>query len=212
VKNINFLLGIIPLLFIGCASEPNSFGSFRASEFDTSNLVVSDKGLSREMIDAFLSTQFPPANNVSIAVLSLFNANDNEFSYYVLNQENDVNHVERIVPIARIFIPRNITFFSLYELGLRSICEYTIILYNTTSRPMTFSQWMRGEYKFESNIEFSLIDNRTTAVIASDRLYSSVIKKRRSISNADIEEAKNELFTLQANLLIEKLNLLFNRN
>ena len=212
MKNISFLLGIIPLLFIGCASAPSSSGSFRSNEFDTSNLVVSDRGLSREMIDAFLSTQFPPANNASIAVLSLFNANDNEFSYYVLNQETNVNHVERLVPIARIFIPRNITFFVIQELGLRSICEYTLILYNTTNRPMTFSRWMRGQYKFESNIEFSLIDNRTTAVIASDRLYSSVIKKRSSISNADIEEAKNELFTLQANLLIEKLNLLFSRN
>jgi hypothetical protein len=208
-------MGIIALLFIGCASAPSSsgsFGSYRASEFDTSNLVVSDTRLSREMIDAFLSTKFPPADNASIAVLSLFSANDNEFSYYVLNQENNINHVERLVPIARIFIPKNITFFAIQELGLRSICEYTIILYNTTNRPMTFSRWMRGEYKFESNIEFSLIDNRTTAVIASDRLYSSVIKKRRSVSNADIEEAKNELFTLQANLLIEKLNVLFSRS
>ena len=212
MKNICFLLGVIPLLFIGCASASNSFGSYRTSEFDTSNLVVSDRGLSREMMNAFLSTEFPPANNTSIAVLSLFNANDNEFSYYVLNQENTVNHVERIVPIARIFIPKNITFFVIQELGLRSICEYTIILYNTTNKPMTFSRWIRGEYKFESNIEFSLIDNRTMAVVASDRLYSSVIKKRHSVSNADIEEAKNELFTLQANSLIEKLNLLFSRN
>jgi hypothetical protein len=76
---------------------------------------------------------------------------------------------------------------------------------------MTFSQWGRGEFRFESTIEFSLIDNRTTAVIASDRLYSSVIRRIRSVSNADIVEARNELFTLQANLFIERLNILFNR-
>ena len=77
---------------------------------------------------------------------------------------------------------------------------------------MTFSQWMRGELIFESNIEFSLIDNRTTAVIASDRLYSSIIKQGRSVTNADIAEARNELYSLQAQLLIEKLNLLFNND
>jgi len=208
MKKIVFLLVVIPMFFISCASAP---GSFRTTEFDTSNLVVSDGGLSREMIDVFLSTQFPPENNISIALLSLFNANDNEFSYHVLNQENNVNKVERFVPIARIFIPRNITFSVIQELGIRSISEYTIILYNNTGRPMTFSQWGRGEYKFESNIEFSLIDNRTTAVIASDRLYSSTIKRVRSVSNADIIEARNELFTLQANLFIERLNILFNR-
>jgi hypothetical protein len=74
---------------------------------------------------------------------------------------------------------------------------------------MTFSQWIRGEFKFESDIEFSLIDNQTTAIIASDRLYSSMIKKRESLSSNDIEEAEDEIYTLQAELLTEKLNALF---
>ena len=73
---------------------------------------------------------------------------------------------------------------------------------------MTFSQWITGEFKFESDIEFSLIDNQTTAIIASDRLYSSVLKKGRT--DKEIEEAEDEIYTLQANLLSEKLNMLFN--
>jgi hypothetical protein len=74
---------------------------------------------------------------------------------------------------------------------------------------MTFSQWVKGEFKFESDIEFSLIDNQTTAIIASDRLYSSTIKKTQFLSDKDIEEAEDEIFTLQAELLAEKLNALF---
>jgi len=75
---------------------------------------------------------------------------------------------------------------------------------------MTFRQWIKGEFRFESDIEFSLIDNRTTALIASDRLYSSVIKKgRKSVSSRDIEEAEDEIYSLQAKLLAEKLTRLF---
>jgi hypothetical protein len=74
---------------------------------------------------------------------------------------------------------------------------------------MTFSQWIKGEFRFESDIEFSLIDNQTTAIIASDRLYSSVIKKTTILSNKDIEEATDEVYTLQAELLAERLNSLF---
>jgi hypothetical protein len=75
---------------------------------------------------------------------------------------------------------------------------------------MTFSQWIKGEFKFESDIEFTLIDNQTTAIIASDRLYSSVIKKTQLLSDKDIEEATDEIYTLQAELLAAKLNTLFN--
>ena len=71
---------------------------------------------------------------------------------------------------------------------------------------MTFSQWITGEFKFESDIEFSLIDNQTTAIIASDRLYSSLLKKRQLLNDNDIEEAEHEIYTLQAELLAEKLN------
>jgi hypothetical protein len=73
---------------------------------------------------------------------------------------------------------------------------------------MTFFQWITGEFKFESDIEFSLIDNQTTAIIASDRLYSSILKKGRS--EKEIEEAEDEIYNLQAKLLTEKLNILFN--
>jgi hypothetical protein len=54
-----------------------------------------------------------------------------------------------------------------------------------------------------------LIDNQTTAIIASDRLYSSIIRRRQFLSDSDIEEAENEIYTLQAKLLAEKLNILF---
>jgi hypothetical protein len=36
-----------------------------------------------------------------------------------------------------------------------------------------------------------------------------MIKKRESLSSNDIEEAEDEIYTLQAELLAEKLNTLF---
>jgi hypothetical protein len=126
-----------------------------------------------------------------------------------MNQGRNINNVEKFVPIPSIFIPQRITFDIIQDLGIRSLCEYTIIFHSRTGRSMTFSQWIRGEFKFESDIEFILIDNQTTAIIASDRLYSSIIKRRQFLTDDDIEEAENEIYTLQAELLTEKLNALF---
>ena len=205
------------LFFVGCAVAPSSYDSFsyRESNFNETNVTISEKGLSTEQINGILSTRFPPENTVSLAVIFLYrynslSANNNGLSYYIMNEGRNINGVEKFVPVPRIFIPSKLSFENIQELGIRSLCEYTLIFYNNSNRTMTFSQFLRGEFKFESDIEFSLIDNQTTAIIASDRLYSSIIVKRQSLSNQDIEEAEDEIYTLQAKLLAEKLNILFN--
>jgi len=209
------LLIILSLIFLGCAAAPASYDSFsyRENSFTETNVTISDKGLSKEQINTILSTKFPPKNTVSLAVIFLYrfntySANNNGLSYYIMNQGKNINKVEKFVPIPRIFIPQKLTFDIIQDLGIRSLCEYTLIFYNNSNRTMTFYQWITGEFKFESDIEFSLIDNQTTAIIASDRLYSSILKKGRS--DKEIEEAEDEIYTLQAKLLAEKLNLLFN--
>ncbi|MCL2094123.1 MAG: hypothetical protein FWH12_08020 [Treponema sp.] len=209
-------LPLIVLLMIGCAMAPSSYDSFsyRESDFNISNVTVSERGLTQEQIASILSTRFPPDNEVSIAVIFLQNlpsryANVNDLSYYIMEQGRAINNVEKFVPIPRIFIPRNLTFDVIQDLGIRSLCEYTLIFYNSSGRSMTFSQLLRGEYRFVSDIEFSLIDNQTTAIIASDRLYTSIIQRRDVWQGTDMEEAEHEVYSLQAALLAEKLNELF---
>jgi hypothetical protein len=211
------LLIVLSLFFFACAAAPASYDSFsyRESRFTETNVTVSEKGLSKEQIDSILSTKFPPQNRVSLAVIFLYrfntySANNNGLSYYIMNQGKNINNVEKFVPIPRIFIPQKLTFDIIQDLGIRSLCEYTLIFYNNSNRTMTFYQWITGEFKFESDIEYSLIDNQTTAIIASDRLHSSILKKGRS--DKDIEEAEDEIYTLQAKLLAEKLNILFNNS
>jgi hypothetical protein len=204
------------VLLIGCSSAPSSYDSFsyRTNEFNETDITLSEKGLSKDAIESILATKFPPENEISIAVIFLYSynsysANNNGLSYYIMDQGKNINHVEKFVPVPRIFISQKLTFDIIQELGIRSLCEYTLIFYNNSNRSMTFSQWLSGEFKFESDIEFSLIDNQTTAIIASDRLYSSIIKKRQFLNDKDIEEAEDEIYTLQAGLLVEKLNALF---
>jgi hypothetical protein len=210
------LIIIVSLIFLGCASTPkeayDSF-SYRENRFTETNVTISEKGLNKEQINSILSTKFPPKNTVSLAVIFLYryntySSNNKELSYYIMTQGKNINKVEKFVPIPRIFVPQKLTFDIIQDLGIRSLCEYTLIFYNNSNRTMTFSQWITGEFKFESDIEFSLIDNQTTAIIASDRLYSSVLKKGRT--DKEIEEAEDEIYTLQAKLLAEKLNVLFN--
>jgi hypothetical protein len=211
------VLIVLFMLFFGCASAPkeayNSFSS-RGSGYNETSVTISEKGLNKEQIANILSTKFPPKNTVSVAVIFLYryftySANNKELSFYIMDQGKKINNVEKFVPIPRIFIPQKLTFDIVQDLGIRSLCEYTLIFYNSSNKTMTFSQWIKGEFKFESNIEFSLIDNQTTAIIASDRLYSSTVKKTQFLSDKDIEEAEDEIFTLQAELLAEKMNALF---
>ncbi len=218
-KYLFFLTLPFVLFFVGCSSMAapsyDSF-SYRDNAFNQTSVTISEKGLTQEQINGILATQFPPENTVSLALIFLsdygsYNAGNNGLPYYIMNQGRNIQNVEKFVPVPRIFIPRNLTFDIIQDLGIRSLCEYTLIFYNNSNKSMTFSQMIHGEFQFESDIEFSLIDNQTTAIIASDRLYSSVIKKRQILSDADMEEAENEIYTLQANLLAEKLNTLFSR-
>ena len=208
---------VLALFILSCAAAPSSYNSFsyREGEFNITNVTVSERGLTQEQISSILSTKFPPDNEVSIAVIFLQNFNSrntivNGLPYYIMNQGRNITSVEKFVPIPRIFIPRSLTFDIIQDLGIRSLCEYTLIFYNSSGRSMTFSQLIKNEYKFESDIEFSLIDNQTTAIIASDRLYSSIVKKRDILHGTDMEEAEHEVYTLQAELLAEKLSELFN--
>ena len=207
----------LALFILSCAVAPSSYDSFsyRESEFNITEVTVSERGLTQEQISSILSTRFPPDNEVSIAVIFLQNFNSrninvNGLPYYIMNQGRNIVGVEKFVPIPRIFIPRRLTFDVIQDLGIRSLCEYTLIFYNSSGRSMTFSQLIRGEYRFESDIEFSLIDNQTTAIIASDRLYTSIVKRRDIWQGTDMEEAEHEVYTLQSELLAEKLNELFN--
>ena len=209
---------VLAIVLINCAMAPSSYDSFsaRENEFNVTNVTLSEKGLNADQISNILATKFPPEKNVSIAVIFLYrytsySANNNGLSYYIMNQGRNIENVEKFVPIPRIFIPPKLTFEIIQDLGIRSLCEYTLIFYNASNRTMTFAQWLSGEFKFESDLEFSIIDNQTTAIIASDRLYSSLIKKRQSLSRQDIEEAEDEIYTLQANLLAEKLTELFKK-
>lgn len=217
---INNILFILSLLFIGCAAAPSSYDSFsyRQSEFTESNITLSESGLNNDQVKNILLTVFPPETQVSIAIIFLtdyysYSRNINGISYYIMNEGKNIHeNIEKFVPVPRISIPAKISFEKIQELGIRSLCEYTLLFYSNSKRSMTFRQFISGEFKFESDIEFSLIDNQTTAIIASERLYSSLIKKRQSLNDKDIEEAEDEIYTMQAKLLSEKLNILFDEN
>ncbi|MDR0447274.1 MAG: hypothetical protein LBH07_01250 [Treponema sp.] len=227
MANKYIVLIILSSVFMGCAAVSRSYSpspsgaelgfadeARRERSIAETNFTISDKGLSREQIDNILSTKFPPDHTVSIAIMFLYrfnsySPNNDGLSFYIMDQGNKINKVEKFVPVHRVFVPQRVTFELIQDLGIRSLCEYTLIFYSYSNRSMTFSQWISGEFKFESDIEYSLIDNRTTAIVASDRLKSSIIKKGRS--NKDIEEAENEIYLLQAALLAEKLNELFKK-
>ncbi len=215
-----FFAAVMGVILIGCSVAPDSYDTFsyRQSDFIDSDITISEGGLSQEQVKSILATRFPPSSTASIAVIFLYDHTPysnqvNDIAYYIMNEGKNINDkIEKLVPIPKILIPKKLSFEKIQELGIRSLCEYTLIFYTNSKKSMTFEQFFKGEFKFESDIEYSLIDNQTTAIIASDRLYSSLIKKKEWLHNDDIAEAENEIYTLQAQLLKEKLNTLFNNN
>jgi hypothetical protein len=210
-SSIYLALASAILLMAGCATE--SYGSFsrRTSDFGRTTLALAPGGLEKSAVDAILSTEFPPRKDVAVAILFVDrgSAYRDELNLSVMALGRSVKGVERFVPVPSIMVPDQLTFEAVQQLGIRCLAEYTLLVYSKSGTAMSFSQLIKGEYSFESDLEFSLIDNQTTAVIASDRLLSRAVKKAPALDEEAKAAAMREVFDEQAGLLKRKLDELF---
>jgi hypothetical protein len=210
IRKVIFLTLLIMMLSSCTTSGYDSFRT-RESSFNQTQIVTSNSAFSKEMITTILETKFPPNKIVSIAILFIDKQSpySADFSIEIMKKSNLINGVEKFVSVPSIMIPNKLTFDDIQQIGIRSLCEYTLVFYSESRTEMSFTQFIKGEIEFKSDVEFSLIDNQTTAVIASDRLVTKIMKKNKFFNDKIIEQAKNEVFNEQANILAVKLNALF---
>ena len=206
-----FLLALS--LLMDCATADYGTFEHRSSEFRESTVALSDGGLTAEQIAAILSTEFPPETPVSFSLIyvnSGYRRRENILPY-VIDRLNTVNWIDTVVPIPNSLIPRELTFISIQALGIRSLCEYSILFIADSYTEYRLQELLSGVYHIASELEFLVIDNQTTAIIASDKLISSIETKIDPFGSGEREKNSRLLMEEQANILKGKLETLFSR-
>ena len=205
---------LISLSLFNCATGSYGTSQFRASGMDASNIALSDKGLSQDQIAAILSTQFPPEKPVSMALFYLARS-----TYYgsvtynptpaIIKKLNGSKHIERIVPVPKIMIPAVISFDAIQQIGIRSLSEYSIVFYGDSENVFFSYKSPAGQYMISSTLEFLIIDNKTTAIIASDKLFSEIQTPMEFFTDKEYQQSLEKIYQEQADILGQKIADLF---
>lgn len=208
------LILIIPFLFLGCATQSYNTARFRDSDYTASNIAVSEGSLSQSQINAIMATDFPPAEDVSVSYFytnidDYYRNDDFDPSFEVIESLKQVYRVSRIVPIPDALMGATLDIDTIQQIGIRTLSEYSLVLIGDSSKSFFSYKTPAGSYIYESELDFLLIDNRTTAIIATDKLFSEMEIETQLFSDENYEMARKAMYLEQAALLAEKLNALF---
>ncbi len=201
------------LLVAGCATTSLGTSQYRAASMDSSNIALSPNGLSKEQIDTILSTEFPPKKPISVSLFYMPSRyNDYDPVPSIINKINGSEIIERVVPIPNILYPKTISFDAIQQIGIRSLSEYSLLLFGESQNVFFSYKSPAGDYMMTSTLEFMIIDNKTTAIISSDKLYSEFQIPVKLFTNKAEEEGKIKMYEEQSQILYDKLIALFKGN
>jgi hypothetical protein len=211
------------LAFAGCATDSYDTFRARATQYDTANITVNPTGLSAEQIKTILSTRFPKKDRVSIALFYLVGPKggyrgydsgasvEDELKTCLVRGLAKSANVDRLVPIPPVLVPAALTFDIIQQLGIRSLSEYSLIVYGDAYSASSWQKFAEGKYTFNSKVDFLLVDNETTAIIAADKLISNIDVKIEVFNDIEYTKAKAALFAEQEKAITAKMNALFAR-
>jgi hypothetical protein len=213
---IIFILLALLLVLSNCATGSYGTTKFRNDVMESNNIAFSPNGLSKEQIDVILNTKFPPDKPISLSLFFLV-----QDLYYrpvkydptqtIIQKLDNTPYIKRIVPVPTIFLPTQLTIDSIQQIGIRSLSEYSIIFYGDSS--LTFFSYKSplGNYMVSSTLDFVIIDNRTTAIISSDKLFSEFQTPVEFLTDKEYQKTLIDMYNEQANILYDKINTLFNQ-
>ncbi len=204
------------LFFSSCATGSYGTARFRNDSMDNSNISISPNGLSKDQIDVILGTKFPPDKPISLSLFFLV-----QNSYYrsvnydptlaIIKKIDGTKYINRIVPVPKIMLPDKLTFDSIQQIGIRSLSEYSIVFYGDYENVLFSYKSPLGHYMLSSTLDFILIDNRTTAIIASDKLFSEFQTPIEFFTDKEYQKNLEKMYQEQADILFDKLNALFSK-
>jgi hypothetical protein len=195
-------LSIISYLFCGCGGYSLETAKMRESDYNVSKITLTQNGLTQAEINTISHTKYPKEFPVDVSILIMKdyyvdNSMEQIFLKNIVDSLRTSKKIDRIIPIPRFLIPNEISFPKIQELGIRSLSEYTAVFNINAETFFHIEEIVNSKVEITSTIDFILIDSKTTAIVASDRLYSSIIYDGQVFKNTNKRKAQEEIFAEQ---------------
>ena len=189
---------------------------FRNRDYRTDRITLTEGGLTSEEIKSITATKPPsnfPVDLALIVVKDRFVKNEIEqlFVSNVIEELKKSEKIDRITPIPRFLLPYQLNFAVIQELGIRTLSEYVIVMVVDGESFFKWTKIAESKFQITSTVDFILVDARTTAILASDRLFSTVFYQENLFKVGEKEKALKEVFGEQGELLGQKLAELFDQ-
>lgn len=211
IVSVSFIL----MILIGCmASSMYDTGQFRDRDVRYEELALDEEGLTEQQIKAISSTKPPKEFPVDIAILFIrdryFNLEvEDMFAFNLVEQLKKSDKIDRITIIPDFLIPPRVSFNIIQELGVRSLSEYVLVFYLNAADIFRSTKIYESEYEITSTASFIIVDSYTSAMLTSEKLYSTERYTQRPLERDERRWAQNRIFSKQAQLLGEKIDELF---
>jgi hypothetical protein len=209
------LLGLLAAILPGCATH-SGYDTFQAreSEYTTGSIALQEGGLTSEQIEAIRRTRLTLDYPVDISLILIRNGyidpeQEKILISSVVDRLKKNDKIARVIPVPDFLVPQKINFAKIQELGIRTLSEYVLILYLDARTLFKWTVIIETEYEIESVIDYLLVDSQTTAIMATDKLYSKVLYKANIFKPHEREKAQEEIFSEQGEILGEKMKNLF---
>jgi hypothetical protein len=186
----------------------------RDREYSINRIALTRGGLTAEQIKVISSTRLPETYPIDISIIVVKNGHieaemEQEFISSVTGELQSSENVERVVPIPEFLLPDEINFSGLQELGIRTLTEYVLVFVIDTASLFKWTKIIKTEYEITSLVDFFLVDPQTTAVMASDKIFSKITYEEDLFKTGEKDKAQEVIFTEQGKIVGEKLAALF---
>jgi hypothetical protein len=208
-------LSLVILVISGCARHSAyDTAQFREREYQTGGITFTEGGLSESQIRAITSTRPPTSFPVDLSLILVKNGYvesemEQLFVKNVIDGLKASDKVDRIVPIPKFLLPRQLSFSAIQELGVRTLTEYVIVLIVDAESLFNYTEILKTQYRINSTVDFILVDSQTTAILTSDRLFSETVYNDNLFNVGEERKAQNEIFAEQGAVLGSNISKLF---
>jgi hypothetical protein len=200
----------------GCMSVSSDTLRARSGPEQGEKLEIAGIGLSQEAVEKIWATKFPKKPVVSLSFIvfpSSYRGNpvEDDLKLALIRALDGLEFVDRVVPVPSFITPSPLSFEAIQQLGIRSLCEYSVVLRAEENKDFSYTLLSKNMYRFESKLEYLVVDNETTAIIAADILNSSEDVRIELFSDEAIRKAKESIYAEQEELIRAKMGLLFSK-
>jgi uncharacterized protein YceK len=212
---IMILLLVALVLVSGCATHSRyDSARLREREYTVDKIALTQGGLSESQIRQISSTVLPTTFPIDLSTILvnldyIESETEQQLMSNVIREMQTSDKIDRVVPIPEFLLPDKINFAVIQELGIRTLTEYVVVFIIESETVFKWTKIIDTEYETSSEVDFFLVDPKTTAILASDKLYSTIRYKTKIFEREEKEKAMKELFTEQGKILGEILSDLF---